>query len=96
MSMKYDDKGKFYTEIISKRMLPVLIQTRSEFIRGEVHVRSNYRLKDELNEPEDFIAITNATVYDSNRSALYRTRFLALNCSQIVWVIPEEDIIAQS
>lgn len=96
MSLHFDEKGKYYTQVISKRMMSVLIQTRREFIRGEVHVRTDYRLKDELNEQEQFIAITNATVYDSNQVELYRTKFLALNRGQIVWVIPEEEIVAQS
>ncbi|MDD5466788.1 MAG: hypothetical protein PHS96_03185 [Anaerolineales bacterium] len=96
MSLHFDEKGKYYTQVISKRMMSVLIQTRREFIRGEVHVRTDYRLKDELNEQEQFIAITNATVYDSNQVELYRTKFLALNRGQIVWVIPEEEIVTQS
>ncbi|MDD2695318.1 MAG: hypothetical protein PHD58_05305 [Anaerolineales bacterium] len=96
MSLHFDEKGKYYTQVISKRMMSVLIQTRREFIRGEVHVRTDYRLKDELNEQEQFIAITNATVYDSNQVELYRTKFLALNRGQIVWVILEEEIVAQS
>jgi hypothetical protein len=50
MSTHYDEKGKFFTDIISKKDVPVTIQTLHNSIEGIVHIRRGERLKDELNE----------------------------------------------
>ena len=93
MTLQHKDKGKYYTNIISKSPTPVVIQTEQFRVKGNVHVRSGYRLKDEINEPEPFVAVTDAIVYDLNGFVLYKTGFLAISRDQIIWIIPEKEIL---
>jgi hypothetical protein len=88
MSTHYDDKGKFYTDIISKKNVPVRIQTLHNRIEGIVHIRRGERLKDELNTSELFLAVTDAVIYDNDINELYRIDFLALNRNNIIWIFP--------
>ena len=57
MTIEYDEKGKFYTEVVTKVPTSVVIQTTTHLVRGLVHVRQGERLKDELEVEE-----TQATV----------------------------------
>ena len=59
MTTHFDEKGKFFTDIISKESVPVIIQTETNRIHGLMHVRHESRLKDELNNEVGFMAITN-------------------------------------
>ena len=47
MVFEYDDKGKFFTEVITKDRILSRIQTKTHDIRGYVHVRKGDRLSDE-------------------------------------------------
>jgi hypothetical protein len=92
MSTHYDEKGKFFTEVISKHPVPAIIQTLSHRIHGTIHVRRGERLIDELQRAGCFIAVTEAVVYNLNGDALYQTAFLTLNSQQIIWIIPEQEL----
>jgi hypothetical protein len=92
MVTQFDEKGKIFTNIISKRPVRVIIQTTSHCIRGEIYVRPDERLKDELNHSEDFIAVTNAVVLGADQQELYRTGFLTINTRQVIWLIPDDEI----
>ena len=89
MSTEYDDKGKFFTEVISKVPVFSTIQTTTHRMHGEIHVRRDQRVKDELNREENFIALTNVTVFAADGTVAYEAAFLAVQLSQIVWVIPD-------
>jgi len=91
MKIEYDDKGKFFTDAISKTPVPVTIQTVAQRIRGIVHVHPEERLKDELDKATQFLAVTDAEIYDLEGHLLQKSHFLALNCNHIIWVIPDED-----
>ena len=65
MNIEFDEKGKFFTDIVSKTSVPVLIQTMTHRIHGNVYITRGQRLKDELNLDEAFLAITDATVFTS-------------------------------
>jgi hypothetical protein len=91
MSIEYDEKGKFYTDVITKLPTKVLIQTSSHLVRGSVHVREGERLKDELEHDEDFLAVTNANVLGADDQVLYSVRFMAIKKTQIVWVMPADE-----
>lgn len=91
MTIEYDEKGKFYTNVISKISVSSLLQTSTHLIRGLVHVRRGERLKDELENDEEYIAVTNASIYDSNGTVVYSNPFLAVRKSQIVWIMPIDE-----
>jgi hypothetical protein len=92
MSLEFNEKGKYFTDIISKAAIPAIIQTITHRIEGSVHVRIDGRVKDELDSSEPFLAVTNARVFNpADGSLLYQTDFMSISRSQIVWVIPADD-----
>jgi hypothetical protein len=90
MSIEFDDKGKFYTDIVSKVTIPATIQTTTHRISGLVHIRPYERVKDELDRDEPFLAVTSAIVFGQQGEILFQAEFLSVRREQIVWVIPEE------
>jgi hypothetical protein len=88
MTVEFDEKGKIFTDVVSKVAIPAVVQTTQHLIRGNVHVRRDERLKDELDRDELFLAITDASVIGADGQTLHQTRFLAVRRAQIVWVIP--------
>ncbi len=92
MVIEYDDKGKFYTDVILKSAVPAIVQTVTQRIHGNIHVRRDQRLKDELDIAEKFLAVTDATVYSFDGQILYQCKFISIQRAQIVWVIPETEL----
>jgi hypothetical protein len=90
MQNDYTEKGKIFTVVIPKLPVQVTIQTVMHRIHGEVYVRPEARMKDELNQSEQFMAVTNAEVFDLNGVSLYNSPFLTLNIDHIIWLIPDE------
>ncbi|MDT8897761.1 hypothetical protein QYE77_05735 [Thermanaerothrix sp. 4228-RoL] len=94
MVTQFDEKGKFFTRVITKRPVNVVIQTPTHRIYGQVHVRPDERLKDELDQTGAFLAVTEATIYDTTgEQIVLRTHFLALQVQQIVWITPLEELM---
>lgn len=91
MSIEYDEKGKFFTDIVPKIAVPSVLQTTVQLIRGNVHVRQGERLKDELDRQEPFLAVTEASVLGPDGQVEFQAPFLAVLRSQIVWVLPDEE-----
>ncbi len=91
MTFEYDNKGKFFTDVISKIPIDVLVQTSTHLIQGTIHVRKDERLKDELDGGNTFLALTEISVLNSEGKTLYQNDFIAIQTSQVVWVIPEEN-----
>lgn len=90
MIKDYEDKGKIFTNIVSKNQVPVRIQTCTNLIHGTMHVGIDDRLKDELNKSEMFIAITDASVFNLKGKLVHRCKFLALNLNHVVWIYQDE------
>lgn len=91
MTFEYDEKGKIFTEVISKRPVYATIQTTTHLMRGHIHVRRDQRIKDELDLDEKFMAVTEANVLAPDGHILFQAPFLAVNRDQIIWVLPEEN-----
>ncbi|HKZ43757.1 MAG TPA: hypothetical protein VJZ78_01825 [Anaerolineales bacterium] len=93
MTIEFDDKGKFFTDVILKTAVPSIIQTTKQRIHGSVHIRRDERFKDEMDRDEKFLAVTDATVFSKDGQVLYQCEFLSIQRSHIIWAIPESDLI---
>jgi hypothetical protein len=91
MTIEYDEKGKIFTEVISKIPVQATIQTTSHLMRGRIHVRRDQRIKDELDSNEKFIALTDVSVLGPDGQTLFQAPFMAVRRSHIIWVIPEQN-----
>ena len=90
MTIEYDDKGKRFTDIVTKRPVYATVQTSKHLMRGYIHVRRDQRIKDELDLDDKFIAITDVSILGEDGQVLYQAPFLALNRAHIIWVLPEQ------
>jgi len=90
MTFEYDEKGKIFTDIVTKVSISATLQTTTHMIRGKVHVRKDQRIKDELDLNESFLAITDVTVLGAEGQTLFQAPFLAVRRSHIIWVMPEQ------
>ncbi len=92
MDFRIDQKGKIYTQRITKEELPATLATTTHIIRGVLYVRPDWRLKDEMNNDEQFIAVTDAEVYDiSGQTRLYSSPLMVVNKGLLAWIIPQEE-----
>ena len=91
MNIRYDEKGKVFTTIVSKDAVPVVLQTLLHRIEGNMFVRQEERVKDALDKSTRFLAVTEAAVFNSQGQRIYETDFLVVNCDQIVWLFPLEE-----
>ena len=91
MVVEYDEKGKYYTDVIKKEVILCHIQTKSHCIKGHIHIRKGDRLSDEINRDNLFLAVTDAQVSSLDSEILFRNDFLAVNREQIVWLMPIEE-----
>jgi len=91
---QFEEKGKIYTKVVTTSPLKVILQTGANRIVGLMHVRQGDRLKDALVTAENFLAVTDAKVFDVNgTNVVYNTNFIAINLHQILWVVPEEELL---
>jgi hypothetical protein len=91
MTIEYDEKGKIFTDIVSKVAIQATIQTTTHLMRGQLHVRREQRIKDELDVDENFLALTDVSVLGPDGQTLFQAPFMAVRRSHIVWVIPEQE-----
>lgn len=89
MSIEYDEKGKIFTDIVSKDAVHATVQTTTHLLQGYIHVRRDQRIKDELDRDKDFLALTDVSILGSNGQSLFQAPFLAVRRAHIVWVMPE-------
>lgn len=90
LDMRIDDKGKFFTPRISKDTLSAFIHTTGQIIIGNVYVRPDKRLKDDLGEDDSrFLAVTDARVYDAaSEKLLYRSSLMLIAYTHITMISP--------
>jgi hypothetical protein len=88
MTTEYDEKGKIFTDVVTKIAVDATVQTTTHTLRGRMHIRRDQRVKDELDRDESFLALTDVSVLSADGSVLYETPFLAVQRTHIVWVIP--------
>jgi hypothetical protein len=91
MTIEYDDKGKIFTDIVSKIAVYATVQTTTHLMRGRIHVRRDQRIKDELDLDESFLALTDVSVLAPDGQVAFQAPFIAVKRTHIVWVIPEQN-----
>jgi hypothetical protein len=91
MAVQFDEKGKYYTEVVATHAVEATIQTSTHLLRGYVHLRSGDRLKDQLDRPGTFLAVTDGVVLGPGGEQLFQAGFLAVSRAQIVWVTADDD-----
>ncbi len=91
MTIEYDEKGKIFTDIVSKRTVYATVQTTTHLMRGHIHVRRDQRIKDELDLDEKFLALTDVNVLAPDGQILFQAPFLAVNRAHVIWVLPEQN-----
>lgn len=92
MITQFEEKGKVFTQKVTKDQREVIIQTITHKIIGIIHIQLDFRLIDELNNSIPFMAVTNAQIMDFQDNVLYKSDFLTINIDQIIWVLPKEEI----
>ncbi|MBI5304283.1 MAG: hypothetical protein HY868_19275 [Chloroflexi bacterium] len=91
MPLEVDDKGKYFTERISKRGLLVTLSIRGTRAQGTMYLSRDNRLKDEWNNAERFVALTDAKIWSADGARLIReTGLLIVNKDQVDWICPDE------
>ena len=89
MSTQYDSQVKFFTDVVSKKQMKAVIQTVLQRIEGTIHIMPARRLLDELNQAEEFIAVTDACI--SGFDIQQQIDFMAVRIDQIVWIVLLEE-----
>ncbi len=96
MGTHFDDKGKIFTDVVQKHQIWVTAQLPDHQIHGILHIRSEKRIKEEINSSEQFIALTQVEVFSADGSTLlFKSEFLAVNKNKIVWVVADDDLVKE-
>jgi hypothetical protein len=92
MFTHFDEKGKIFTEVVQKIPVRVAMQLSTQLVYGTLHIQSEKRIKEELNGPESFLALTGVDVYSfDGHEILFSAEFLAVNKAHIIWIHTEAD-----
>ena len=91
MNTHYDEKGKFFTPVVSKYPVHVIIQTLLNRIEGNIYIRPDERSKDAVNTDEQFIAMTDVSISNTQGKKIFDSDFLLVNRDHIVWIFPRDE-----
>ena len=91
--LRIDSKGKYYTKLVSTQQLRVRLRLLSgELVEGDIHIRPERRLSDELNESATAtLSFTNACVMLPDGGS-FDSAYLAVPRHALSWVVPMEAI----
>jgi hypothetical protein len=91
-----DEKGKIYTNIIQKQAIWVTLQLANARVHGLIYIRGNERIKETLDEAEPFLALTQAEIFSADGTiSQLKTNFLAVNKAQILWLLPDIELVGK-
>jgi hypothetical protein len=97
MDVRTDNRGKYFTPRVNKESVAAAVRTTEHLIVGQIYVRPDKRLKDELNSGQErFVAVTDARVYDAAGSRmLFESSLLVVGYSHVIFISPLEAISAE-
>ena len=90
---QFEEKGKIYTNVIHKTPKDVIIQTHTQRIQGKVYIREGERLKDQVDQAERYLAVTDAKIFGLDGVLLFSIGFIAVNHANIEWIGPLEEMV---
>ena len=94
MQMTEERLSKRFTQVMNKEQVLIRMQTRTAQIEGHFHKKADNRMLDCLNNGDDFIAITDATIHPDNPALPeQKVGFLAVPREAIDWIFPVEDLV---
>jgi hypothetical protein len=91
MPTRFDKKGKYYTEKVTKDRIKVTVRTVTDTLSGYFHIPPDKRLRDSLNNTKPFLALTDGAVLSEEGEVIREFDFMALHQHHIVWVIELEE-----
>lgn len=80
---------------IEKEKKAIIAYTSYYKIRGKIFMPPGGRLSDFIGgiSQKRFIPVTDAVITDASGGEICRTRFLALNTDEIMFILPESELI---
>ncbi len=92
MATQQDEKGKFFTDVVRKDPVRVIVKTKKQLIIGIYHLGKEERLVDSVNGERQFIPLTDVSVYEQiGGEGKMRSKFLILNKDDISWIVPASE-----
>lgn len=91
MFTQIDDRGKIFTRVIRKQKVHAVIQTNTQRIEGYVYISLEDRLIDELEKHDSFLPVTDVVIFNESGKKIQEAPFLAVQISQIVWILPLDE-----
>jgi hypothetical protein len=88
---RVDEHGKIFTERVRKTCVEVTVLTVQSEIQGYMHIMPDERVRDVLNNNEQFIAVTDAEAKIQGRLERLHVDFIAINKLHIISVIPVDE-----
>jgi hypothetical protein len=89
---RHETFGKYFTEVVSKTPLQVIIQCLDTRIQGTIHLHPANRLSDEVNEEDMFLPVTDARMIKDDEEL--EAGFVSVNKQHILWIVPADDLEA--
>ena len=81
-----------HNDVIPKMTIRAMIQTITQRVQGNIHIREWERVKDWINNTEErFLAVTDAVVVNYKGEILHQCSFMIININHIVWMNPDDD-----
>ncbi len=88
------ERGKIFTDVVPKDPVKVILQTRKHIIKGTYYLRKDERLVDSINNHSGYFPLTDVQVLkSSDKTPLYKTKFMILNHTKIDWIMPVKEMI---
>jgi hypothetical protein len=94
MTVRLNQKGKYFTEVVKKNPIRAVIETSSGRIEGTIHLQPKHRLLDDLDHGSGFLAVTDVIFFPAEETA--PVDFIALNIEHIIWIQPLEESTRQT
>ena len=96
MPTHQDGKGKIFTDVVRKNPVNVIVKTRTQLIKGIIHLSQEERLVDAINSDRQFIPLTSVSVFEKiGGEEKMRTNILILNKEDISWIVPASEQIKE-